>query len=73
MTARGEIIGGIVVLDGGVALPDGADVAVQLIERDDTPADNLNAMLLRHAGKGRGLPEDLATHHDHYAHGKPKP
>jgi hypothetical protein len=29
-------------------------------------------MLLKHAGKAEGLPEDLADQHDHYLYGTPK-
>ena len=39
----------------------------------DESDDDLSELLLRHAGKGRDLPSDLAANHDHYAHGKPKP
>jgi hypothetical protein len=29
-------------------------------------------MLLRHAGKAEGLPEDAAAQHDHYLYAAPK-
>ena len=35
-------------------------------------ASPVGEMLLRHAGKAVGLPEDLAAQHDHYLHGTPK-
>jgi len=78
MTYRGHVRNGRITLDDAARLPEGATVKVEVLESgDDKPSDhsceNLKALLLRHAGKGRDLPPDLATHHDHYAHGKPKP
>jgi hypothetical protein len=73
MTARGKMKGGVVVLEEGASLPDGVDVLVEVIPDSQNGDEDLRSMLLRHAGKGQGLPSDLATHHDHYAHGKPKP
>ena len=72
MTYRGHVKSGQIVLDEQVALPEGAEVNIELIRSVDRTTDDLNAVLLRHAGKGRDLPADLAANHDHYAHGKPK-
>jgi hypothetical protein len=69
MTYRGLINDGQITLVEGVSLPEGAEVQVELIEAPQN-CDDLNADLLRHAGKGRGLPVDLAANHDHYPHGK---
>ena len=71
MTYRGHVENGQIMLDGPACLPEGATVQVELIQPPGND-DDLNAVLLRHAGKGRGLPTDLAANHDHYVHGKPK-
>ena len=78
MTYHGHIKNGQVTLDTPAPLPEGATVRVEVLELrgDGQPSqngDSLSSLLLRHAGKGRDLPSDLATHHDHYAHGKPLP
>jgi hypothetical protein len=77
MTYRGHIRNGWITLDNPTPLPEGAAVKVEVLGSGDNDQsgqarENLNALLRRHAGKGRDLPPDLATHHDHYAHGKPK-
>jgi hypothetical protein len=69
MTYHGHIKNGQITLDEPVSLPEGAEVNVELVGEADA---ELNAVLLRHAGRGQNLPADLAEHHDHYAHGKPK-
>ncbi len=76
MTYRGHVRNGRIALDESARLPEGATVKVEVVETGDDAAAHptggpLNALLLQHAGKGRGLPADLAAHHDHYAHGKP--
>jgi hypothetical protein len=72
MTHRGHVKNGQITLDEAITLPEGAEVVVALVERPDAAGEDLNAVLLRHAGKGRDLPHDLAEQHDHYAHGRPK-
>ena len=53
-----------------------ADEAFQMLDaleaEDAQPTSSLGEMLLRHAGKAVGLPEDMAAQHDHYLHGTPK-
>jgi hypothetical protein len=71
MTYHGQVKDGQILLDAGVLLPEGAEVQVELIELPRNGED-LQSVLLRHAGKGQDLPADLAENHDHYAHGKPK-
>ena len=72
MTLRGHVKNGQIAFDEPVSFPEGAEVIVALVERPQTNDEDLNAILLRHAGRGENLPSDLAEHHDHYAHGKPK-
>ena len=78
MTYRGQVRNGVVVLQGAVELPEGAEVAVEVLKPApaSTPADSagptLGEKLLRYAGKGVDLPPDLARNHDHYLYGTPK-
>ncbi|HEY3324879.1 MAG TPA: hypothetical protein VGP72_30785 [Planctomycetota bacterium] len=69
MTYRGKVTHGVVVLEDPKALPEGSLVNVEPVGAGAQPAEDLCAMLLRHAGKGKGLPSDLARNHDHYLHG----
>ena len=78
MTYRGHVRNGRIALDDSARLPEGAEVKVEVVEsgrdgRSGPPRDDLSDLLLRHAGKGRDLPPDLAARHDYYAHGKPRP
>lgn len=72
MTYRGHVKNGQITLGEPVRFPEGAEVVVALVEKPTTDGEDLNAVLLRHAGRGENLPRDLADQHDHYAHGKPK-
>jgi len=79
MTYRGRVQGGVVVLEGGASLPEGAEVDVTAVEHaapsnGDRPAasDSLAQRLLKFAGTLQGLPSDLARNHDHYIHGAPR-
>jgi hypothetical protein len=71
MNIHGTVVNGTIVLEGQVQLPDGTKVEVQ-VQESPKPASPLGEMLLRHAGKADGLPEDLAAQHDHYLYGTPK-
>jgi hypothetical protein len=84
-TYTGEVRGGVIWLDeGGPPLPEGAKVRVEMIEgpeaspvqADAAAIAATRAMLLEWARKAEEiapeLPRDLAEHHDHYAHGKPR-
>lgn len=75
MVFRGHITDGVVVLDEGTSLPEGANVKVivKMLPRavkDDFPSfsERFAAVL----GKAEGLPEDAAEYHDHYLYGIPK-
>lgn len=72
MTYQGHVINGQIALDSSVLLPEGAIVQVQVVAKQLSGGTDLSALLMRHAGKGRDLPSDLAQQHDHYAHGKPR-
>ena len=81
MTYRGKVQHGVVVLDDGVTLPEGASVTV-VPDRSSGPADpneTRRSIWQALAELGReaesepcDLPEDLAVNHDHYLHGLPK-
>jgi len=78
MIYRGHVKNGVVVLDASAALPDGAEVRVELV-LPDTPApildeqgQTLGQRLMKFAGRAVGLPEDAAANHDHYLYGTPK-
>ena len=71
MNFQGVVINGSIVLQGQVQLPEGAKVEV-CVQEPLKAASPLGEMLLKHAGKAEGLPEDLATQHDHYLYGTPK-
>ena len=75
MTYRGRVRNGAVVLEGPVALPEGAEVRVILVADDcaiGRAPGILAQKLLRYAGKATGLPADAARQHDHYLYGTPK-
>ena len=71
MLLEGTIRNGTIVLDQPPSMPEGARVEVVIKPAAHTTS-SLGEMLLRHAGKAVGLPEDMAAQHDHYLHGTPK-
>jgi hypothetical protein len=70
MTFQGHVRNGVVVFDGPQAPPEGAAVQVAVLAPE--PTQSLRDLLLEFAGTVEGLPEDMAEHHDHYIHGRPK-
>lgn len=71
MSLEGTVVNGVIVLDEKEKLPEGTRVEITIKEVPKA-ACPLGEMLLRHAGKAVGLPEDMAQQHDHYLHGTPK-
>ena len=71
MTYKGRVKNGVVVLDRRTRLPEGAEVKVS-VEQPQDGRDPLSRLLLKYAGKAKGLPRDLARNHDHYLYGTPK-
>lgn len=71
MTLEGTVVQGVIVLDTAQTLPEGTRVEITVKQLPEA-ASPLGAVLLRHAGKAQGLPEDMAAQHDHYLHGTPK-
>jgi hypothetical protein len=72
MTYRGRVQGGVVVLDDPAALPEGAEVSVELTQSQKKAATTLGQRLMELSGKAKGLPSDAALNHDHYLYGTPK-
>jgi hypothetical protein len=75
MTFLGRVENGLVVLDGSVALPEGAPVKVELLLEKAEAEDNgptLYDRLQSVIGKAQGLPPDAAENTDHYLYGQPK-
>jgi hypothetical protein len=71
MSLAGTVVNGVVVPDEQGKLPEGTRVEIHFKEAPKA-ASPLGEMLLRHAGKAVGLPDDFAEQHDHYLHGTPK-
>ncbi len=69
MTYRGQVKGGVVVLDGEVNLPDGARVRVDLIEQPDNESSSLLERLGPVIGKAVGLSADAASNIDRDLYG----
>jgi hypothetical protein len=71
MSLEGTVVNGVIMLDREEKLPEGARVEV-VVKPPEQASSPLGAMLLKHAGKAVGLPEDMAEQHDHYLHGTGK-
>lgn len=70
MTFRGQIKNGEIVLDGKVALPEGAHVRVDIVRVAKKTTKSKKTLLDRvkpFVGKAKGLPADLSDKHDEHA------
>ena len=75
MTYRGRVENGVVVLESGTALPEGATVRLEVVEEarnTGRTAVPLSERLKHVIGKAEGLPADYSAQHDHYLYGVPK-
>jgi hypothetical protein len=77
MEYRGRVKGGVIVLDEGPALAEGAEVRVVPVQKPEAAgngqgAETTGQRLMKFAGKAKGLPADAARNHDHYLYGAPK-
>ncbi len=75
MTYRGIVKNGVVVLGKTVEWPEGTEVQVEPIVRDETFLGNGPTLVEQFRdviGTVPELPSDMAEHHDHYLHGAPK-
>ena len=73
MVLSGHVRNGVIVLDHPIRLTEGLAVSVEII---DDPTEMKSASLLERlksvVGTAQGLPEDAASHLDHYLYGHPK-
>jgi hypothetical protein len=72
MVYTGIVHNGVIVLEGGMSLPEGTRVRLEELQRTAEP-ETLGQRLMKFAGTAQGLPADMAANHDHYLHGRPKP
>jgi hypothetical protein len=77
MTYRGRVEHGVVVLEPGASLREGADVRVEPVETEaagENPGEvgRLRDGLLKFSGAVKDGPSDFARNHDHYLHGTPR-
>jgi hypothetical protein len=63
---------GVIVLDNGNPLPEGARVRI-IIEAQEPSPRTAKELLMSLAGCMTGFPTDMARNHDHYIHGILKP
>ena len=70
MTYKGKVKDGVVVLEPGARLDEGAEVVVEPVKV--AHSRSLSERLRPLIGIAKGLPKDLAENHDHYLHGRPK-
>ncbi len=72
MTYRGRVKDGAVVLEGGVQLPEGVEVEVEVHARgvDDEPYPSLLERLRPVIGAAAGLPPDAAANVDRDLYGQ---
>lgn len=68
MELTGIVQNGVVVLDSGSPLPEGARVRI-IIESQEPSPRTAKELLMRFAGCMTDLPTDMARNHDHYIHG----
>jgi predicted DNA-binding antitoxin AbrB/MazE fold protein len=78
MTYLGHCENGVIKLNDGVTIAEGAVVRVEVLasneaEEQSAPAPRTLAERYKSIiGKAKGLPADFAEQHDHYIHGTPK-
>lgn len=75
MVYRGIVENGVVVLREGAKLPDGTEVRIEpLVREEHVPGEGptLAEQFADVIGTVRELPSDMAKQHDHYLHGAPK-
>ena len=81
----GKVVDGVIVLEEGIALPEGAQVNIELLSEEPAlhptnstattgqkAASPLGELLLKFAGVADDLLADMAKNHDHYLYGAPK-
>ena len=73
MTCKGRVKNGVVVLEGGVSLPENAEVKVEVVGQGKPEKPLSWAEVFKDViGSVDDMPADMARNHDHYIHGTPK-
>jgi hypothetical protein len=75
MTYRGVVKNGVVVFPEGTDLPEGTEVRIEPVAREENlPSEGptLAEQFADVIGTVPELPSDMAAQHDHYLHGAPK-
>ena len=77
MVYRGHVENGVIRLEDSATLPDGAEVRVVVVQRDeppqsDGPGVSLYDRLKPLIGAIKDLPPDASVNVDHYLYGHPK-
>lgn len=70
MGYRGHVENGVVVFERSLPWPNGTPVNVEPVASEDS--EPLSEVLLKYAGKAKGLPPDASRNLDHYLYGAPK-
>ncbi|HSU67620.1 MAG TPA: hypothetical protein VLJ39_12165 [Tepidisphaeraceae bacterium] len=61
MEYRGKVTGGVVIVEPGVELPDGADVRIEVLPPQNS---TLGRRLMKFSGRAKEMPTDMAENHD---------
>ena len=83
MTYHGTVHNGVILVDGGLTIPDGVAVRIEVVDKieastplphgtEPTIGQKLAALARKFESLPCDLPSDLAANHDHYLHGLPK-
>ena len=81
MTYKGTVQNGVILVKGGIRLPEGTEVQIALADGPQSSADTsgeptigqkLAALARKYEHLPCDLPDDLAVNHDHYVHGLPR-
>jgi len=75
MVYRGIVKNGVVVLGEGADLPDGTEVRIEPIAREESLPEEGPTLVEQFRDVIAAVPDlpcDMAEQHDHYLHGAPK-
>jgi hypothetical protein len=72
MTVHGHVRNGVIVLDSATSLPEGAAVAVSLIDNEAVPTPQKERPILKHSGVIKGLGPDASRRIDEELYGAPE-
>lgn len=81
MTYQGTVQNGVIQIEGGICLPEGTTVQIEVAQKvsssgtadqELTAGQKLAELARKYQNLPCELPEDLAKNHDHYLYGLPK-